>query len=64
MFDKSFNLGLVLLTIIKLIESDDVELSLEKLATWHFLIGCWDLGEPHQGSSRRSQKNGFSKKGG
>ena len=39
MFEKSFNLSLVLLTIIKLIESDDVELSLEKLATWHFLIG-------------------------
>ena len=29
-FEKSFNLGLVLLTIIKLMGSDDVELNLKK----------------------------------
>ena len=39
MFDKSFNLGLVLLTIIKLIESDDVELSLKKWIGGIFLLG-------------------------
>ena len=38
-FEKSFNLGLVLLTIIKLMGSDDVEVSLKKWPHGVFLLG-------------------------
>ena len=38
-FEKRFNLGLVLLTIIKLMGSDDVELSFKKWPHGIFLLG-------------------------
>ena len=43
-FEKSFNPGLVLLTIIKLMGSDDVELSLKKWPHDIFLlgVGTWE----------------------
>ena len=40
-FEKSFNLGLVLLTIIKLMGSDDVEVSLKN---GHMAFSYWVLG--------------------